>query len=803
MKQDGYQLYETAPAEEFSDAHLLGNGWLGASVYGGIPYEKILINHDTLWSGQENDKISKNTLPNFPKARQLTLDGKVKEATTLINDEMLGYWSESFLPLGHLNLTIGHTSDLRTMVSKRILENDYPVANYRRTLTLADAVERIEYDQRGRHYTREMFVSHPDGVMAIRLTATGGSLDFSLSMDSPLRHEQIVSGDGAAIIGRAPDRVEPYGPRYTPNVVYREDAASDSIRFAAAARVIDTDGKMYRDDMRMYVAGASYAVVLMTAGTNFVGAGKPRDKDARRVLARCEEMLQAAGRKGYDALMAAHVKDYAGLYGRFSIDLGQAQTDALPTTRRMQAVREIEDPAFAALIMQYTRYLLIAFSRPGTQAGNLQGIWNPSVYPSWACNYTTNINVQMNYWPAEIFGLSECHLPMSDLVVECAESGRRAARALYNMNGWVTHHNTDLWRFAALAGEDASWAWWPFGGAWMCAHLWQHYEFTQDQAYLREVVYPVLRGAAEFLCDFVVKDAEGHYVTAPSTSPENKFFIHGSSIKDYPDAVVNGNRFSPNVPDTAEVCKAATMDLALIREVFGNLERAVSILGIEEALSPRMKEILTDLMPFKVGRHGQLQEWDEDYEECSPGMAHDSHLYPVYPGQLITREGTPELFAAAYNAMVRRVRHGSGKSGGWPGAWCISLWARFGEAELCNELNTTMPQNLGANLLTRGAHQIDAIMGWGAGLGEMLLQSHQGKLELLPALPAGWRNGEVCGLRARGGYEVDIRWAEGTLMEARITSHTGGACTVTNAGREITLDMSAGETRRLNSELGG
>jgi alpha-L-fucosidase 2 len=810
MASEQFVLWESEPAREFSDAHLLGNGSLGASVTGGIPYENILINHDTLWSGQERDKLTPDTRARLDEARALTLEGRYHEATELINHYMLGYWSESYLPLGYLNLTVNLGEDRRLMGQKRILEGEFPYSGYSRKLDITRAVETIEYDHLDRHYTRRMFVSAPDNVLAVRMEASGKGLTFAISMDSPLRHEQALSDDGAAAYGRAPDRVEPYGPKYTPNIVYHRDDESDALRFATACRVIDTDGEIAGDEMRLYVRNASYAVIVCAAETNFKGVGVPRDKDTSKLLALCESTLDGARAKGWDKLLADHVHEYQSLYNRVSIDLGPALTGGMTASSRLAASASIDDPAMLALIIQYCRYLLLAFSRPGTQAGNLQGIWNPLVYPSWACNYTTNINVQMNYWCAEPLALPECHMPMIDLVRGCADTGNAAARELYGVEGWVTHHNTDLWRFAALAGEDASWAWWPFGGFWMAQHLWTHYEFTGDEAFLRETALPVLREAARFLCGFVIKDKKGRYVTAPSTSPENKFFMPGRSFEDCPDQVRAGNRMSPNRDDTAEVSKSSTMDIAITREILRNYITAAALLGEDDPLLERCAEVAANLYPYQIGKHGQLQEWEEDFDECTPGMSHLSHMYPIYPGDEIGLDRTDGLFQAARIALERRERHGA-SGNGWPGAWRIALWARFRDADKANRLNGTMGKRLGASLLLEKHLQIDAIMGWGAGLTEMLIQSRCGsaselpgapdRIDLMPAVPKSWRQGSLKGLRARGGYTVSYSWSNGRLAGVEISAAKDGEVVVTAPEAEARFTIKRGQTMRLDGML--
>lgn len=726
------------------------------------------------------------------------LEGKIKEANNLINDYMLGYWSESYLPLGVLHIDVGHSSDQRSMRQRRMLFNDppYEYGNYRRTLLLDNAVERIEYDQDGKHYVREMFVSRPDNVLAVRLSVSGGKMDFAMSLDSPLRHSARILSDGVSLTGRAADRVEPYEPHFSPIVAYLPDEESDALRMAAVARVVETDGEIVPDDFRIYVRDATYAVILLAADTNYAGFQITRDKDSAKVEDRVLSTIKSAIRKGYASLLVSHIDDYQALYGRVSVRLGESISDSLPTSERMAIQKSVDDPSLYALVIQYVRYLLISSSRPGTQAANLQGIWNPRLLPSWASNYTTNINVQMNYWAAEVLALPECHLPMMDLVRELSHTGRDAARDMYGMRGWVAHHNTDLWRMATVAGEDASWAWWPFGGFWMCQHLWQHYEYTNDLDFLRSV-YPVLRDAAAFLCDFVVKDESGYYVTPPSTSPENKFFIDGSTIRDVLQSVNARNRLSANRGDVSAICKAATLDLVLIREIFQNCQSAAALLREELPQQERMDEVLTNLHPFKIGRYGQLQEWEDDYEECTPGMSHMSHLYTVYPSTVINRSDTPTLFEAAHQSIMRRLQHGSLESG-WPGAWMVCLQARFHDPAQCHLANHILPDRLGANLLQRDFLQIDVAHGWAAGLAEMLMQSHDGAIELLPAMPQSWRDGKISGFRARGGYEVDVEWKNARLIWARILSITGGDCVVRYKGQEAHVSLVPGEIAEMD-----
>jgi alpha-L-fucosidase 2 len=381
---------------------------------------------------------------------------------------------------------------------------------------------------------------------------------------------------------------------------------------------------------------------------------------------------------------------------------------------------------------------------------------------------------------------------MIELVKECADSGVNAARELYGARGWVLHHNTDLWRYANLAGENSSWAWWPFGGAWLCNHLWQHYEFTRDKDYLTDI-FPVLKGAAAFLLDFVVRGKDGYYYTPPSVSPENKFFIKDGTIQKKLTEVRSGYRFSESQDEVSAVCRCSTMDISLIREVLGNVKKAASILGCENEIDSRIPEVLKNLCPFKIGRYGQLQEWDIDYEECTPGMGHVSHLYSVYPSDVINHVDEPEFFKAAYTSYLRRIQHGAMRGGGWPGAWAVCLGARFLDANNCTMSLGGMMGRLGANFLTRNSYQIDSIMGWAAGISEMLIQSHKDVIHVLPALPESWRNGCVQGLQARGGYELDFEWEERKLIHGQITAKVNsGPCRLRLGNKFVEVSLNKG-----------
>ena len=773
-------LYEREPAQRFDDAHLLGNGRLGASVYGGVPFEEILINDDTLWSGSESYRVNEEYYDYLKQAQALALKGEVKKAYELINDHMEGSWSQAYMPLGSALICVGQKDARRNMPFKHVLHPE--VSDYRRTLDLDTATETVTYHIGDVSYKREYFVSKPRELIYVRLSAEGGPLDFSVTLDSPLKHSVKVEDGQVTLSGIAPDFAEPSYNPVRPTLIYYEEDQSDALRFAARARIISTDGNVSFDRDRFYVAGASYAVLMIAAGTNYAGFEKPRDRDVNSVIERLNEQLNAAA--GWPEALHEHIEDYRALYSRVTLDLGEEISGSQPTSTRFKMNAEgVFDPSVAALAAQYARYLLISGSRPGTQAENLQGIWNDRIAPPWSSNYTTNINVQMNYWPAELFALSECHEPMFDLVRECAESGKRAARDYYHLDGWVAHHNVDLWRMCVPACEDASFFFWPFGGAWMCQHLWTHYEYTLDETFLKEVAYPVIREAARFMLGYLCEDEDGRHLTiAPSTSPENKFIAPGSTYRDVIADVNPENRFSADKQEISAVSKGSCMDMTIIRELFYNTLHAEEILGIDhDALSLEMQEALPRLSPYKIGKTGALQEWFWDYEECTPGMGHMSHLYSVYPANIINERDFPEEYRAAYVSLMRRRAHG-GLTIQWPGAWALCLAARFYDRVTCTSLLASMTESFTSNLLVKDYIQIDAIFGFAAGIGEMLLQSHRGFIELLPTPAYGWVNGSFSGLRARGGFECALTWHDYAPCAGSIRSLLGRPCQVKAQG---------------------
>jgi alpha-L-fucosidase 2 len=737
------ELWYRKPAADWNEALPLGNGWLGAMVFGGPEEELVQLNHDSFWAGTPTDYSVPGAHARLAEIRELIFAGKENEATRLADEFFMGRpkFQFPYQPLG----------DLRLKFPKP------PTEAYRRSLDLATGIHRC--------LERELFVSFPDAVLVIRIPDS----EFDISLTTPFEQTRSVSAQELAVFGQWTQQ----GAAGDWNATSREPG----IRFVIGVRVLSA-GEVELSDEGIQVRAARESVVLLTAKTSHIG-----HTNIGGSLEGWRETLTAAADQGYDRLRERHVSDLGGIMARVELDLPKTPATDLPTDERLMN----PDPGLAALSFQYGRYLLACSSRPGTQPANLQGIWNKDLQPAWGSKYTTNINLQMNYWPVEVANLAECAGPLFSLLTDLTVTGAQTARDFYDCGGWVLHHNTDLWRGAAPV--DGVWGVWPMGFAWLARQTWEHYDYSRDATFLRDTGWPLMRGAAQFLLDFLVEapagtSYAGYLVTNPSHSPENAFRK--------PDGTVS--QFTYGV----------AMDLQIAFDLFTLSLRAMDALGDQDSvLRERLEVALKRLAPLRISpKTGRLQEWAEDYDEPEPGHRHMSHMYGLFPGFQISPEGTPELAQAARASLDHRLAHGGGGTG-WSRAWLISLFARLrlGD-EAAKHLGLLHAHSTQPNLLdSHPPFQIDGNFACTAGIAEMLLQSQERTpdgevlIRLLPALPTRWDAGKVRGLRARGGFEVSMEWELGSLQEFTIRSQAGVRAKAVYRNREWNLPEGEFRTR--------
>ncbi len=785
------QLWYNFPASNWNEALPVGNGYMGAMVFSGVRRECLQLNESTLYSGEPSLKYKGVDIrPLYNEVCQLLNKKEYGKAHKLVKDNWQGVLPQSYQPLGYLYLDFDHTAGIK---------------NYKRVLDLEKSMQTTTYEVDGVTYSREIFASYPDKVIVVKLK-TNSSAPFSVKLSYDSQHPTTnvsVVPNGIFLKGQAPGYCERRSLDYLEKnkltdkhpelfnedgtrkhqkqLLYGDEIDGKGMFFESGVRVLK--GNTEVSDNYLSVTGKREIILVLAAATSYNGLEKSPSTEGIDYEKKCKDMLEKASKKTYSSLLKNHQDDYKTIFDRVSLTIHSAKDYTnLSTDVRLENFVKNEDNGLINLLFQYGRYLLISSSREGGQSANLQGIWNDKRIPPWNCGYTMNINAETNYWHAETTGLTECLPPFFNMIKELSESGKESAKNMYGLPGWAVHHNASIWREAFPTDGEPDWFFWNMSGAWLCRHLWEHYLFNQDMEFLRNQAYPLMKNAAEFYEKWLVQDENGHWQTPISTSPENRF------LTDKNEAV--------------SVSPGSTMDMAILSDLFKNTIVAAEKLGLDETFRTILNDKRKNLLPYKVGSRGQLQEWKYDFKEQDPQHRHISHLYGFYPAYDDAFKNSPELIPAVKRSMELR----GDVSPGWSLCWKVNVWARLQDGDHAFKViqnlftpvsSTTNKQKNGGlypNLLDAyPPFQIDGNFGFTAGIVEMLLQSHDGELHILPALPSSWKDGSIKGLRARGGFIVDIKWQEGKPKQVKIKSLFGNPCLLKIFGKPIQLDTKSGE----------
>lgn len=793
---DRLKLWYDTPATNWNEALPVGNGFMGAMVFGDTGRERIQLNENTLYSGEPSSRIeSVDIAPRYDEVVKLLKSGEYQSAQQIMVENWQGRLPQSYLSLGDLYIDFNHQN----------------ASSYTHTLDLEKSIVTTSYEYENIRYTREIFASNPDRILVYRVKTDkkNAPVNFSLYYTSPhpTTHISFISNNEYSITGQAPgycdrrpksqlieNKLTGLHPeyfnedgtvKYDKPLLYGDEINDEGMFFESRIKVVKGEATVI--DNKLHVSGDGEVVFYITAATSYNGLMKSPSREGADYKAKNAQYLNNASAYGYDELFKRHLNDYKKLFDRVSININSDEDyTGIPTDKRIIDFHKSGDNDLVNLLFQFGRYLLISSSREGGQPANLQGLWNEETVPRWNCGYTMNINLEMNYWLAELTGLQECTPPLFEFIEELSVTGKTVAEKMYHLPGWTAHHNTSLWRETYPTDGDPSWTFWNLTPAWLCRHIWEHYLFTRDKELLKEK-YPLMRSAAEFYSAWLIQDEEGHWLTPIGVSPENIFYTDEG--------------------EKVAVSMAPTMDMAILRDFFTILVETSDELGENDSFIEQLKEKRDNLLPYQVGSKGQLQEWMYDFKETEPDHRHLSHLYGLYPGDELTYTKTPALMEAARQSLLLR----GDEATGWSMGWKINLWARMKDGDHAYNIirNLFTPVDFGdkehqggglyKNLLD--AHppfQIDGNFGFTAGVTEMLLQSHDNVIEILPALPDVWHSGEVKGLRARGGFIVDIQWKDGIAEKVVVESLLGSECNIMINGEIQTLQLPKGSVRTFS-----